>query len=497
MSEEPLVKFHPSEVLHKINAIESLFPVQEWNINGRYFWPYLKVKLATSQNINKNNFKPKNKVGLFKKIENKIKFPLFLLQIFSVRDKLINADRLFISHEAYRLNFLNKKTNKFFDFNLNEPYLKSSNNIILEQLKGKKESYFNSNILIDFDQINKLHYLFTPIKKRQVLSINKYEDFYQYILDNFQYRDRLKSRFSIKAIEKELNIVNAKIDSYKKILKNSKIESAYFVCYYSLINFPLLCALNELGIKTVDIQHGGQGIGHYAYSSWGYLKGKKNNFLPRFFWVWDANSFEAINSWSKFNNFHKVIRNGNPWIYSCLKIGHPFKENADSSILINLIEVVLDSFIIETILYYGDKLQWRLRFHPRQIQNLGVLQEQLDSYKLNDFVKIENPIEIPLPISMLNAKAIISKGSGSIIEAVELGITPILLNSATADYYQKLIEEKKVIFVAETTSHELIKSINKYVLDVANNSKKIKELSYLDCYQEFEKILKKNDVPTP
>ena len=51
------------------------------------------------------------------------------------------------------------------------------------------------------------------------------------------------------------------------------------VCYYDFKSLALTWASNELGIKSIDFQHGVQGPYHMAYASWP----KKYNFKFSFF----------------------------------------------------------------------------------------------------------------------------------------------------------------------------------------------------------------------
>ena len=77
-----------------------------------------------------------------------------------------------------------------------------------------------------------------------------------------------------KASPKALVLLSGGLDSRLAVkmlqeqLGSRGVEAVFFAWYYNLVNMALIWACRDLGITTVDIQHGLQGKYHVMYSHW-------------------------------------------------------------------------------------------------------------------------------------------------------------------------------------------------------------------------------------
>jgi hypothetical protein len=290
-------KFNHELFLKKLNELEALFPVNDWRVNGLQIWPFLRTGIAYSQNRNPNT---KNKIAPSRKFRQRIVDDLrtvftLLVQLPIVRLKHTSAKRLFFGTISHRSRIDNLWINKYFDMAVHDLKRSGERSVILEGTKDlHRERLFNSEMVYSLFSL----YIFTELAKRfskhsQVaVSLPKYEEFYSFLLKSVDHPDLIEKNFKKGDVERRSISLYLRKESVKKQLKSSSVEWVYILCYYSATLYPVIAACNELGIPTVDIQHGGIGPGHFSYDSWSQVPASGYSLLPRFFWSWDVNSAE-------------------------------------------------------------------------------------------------------------------------------------------------------------------------------------------------------------
>ncbi len=203
------------------------------------------------------------------------------------------------------------------------------------------------------------------------------------------------------------------------------------------------------------------GIGHWSYSSWSKVPNEGYELLPKYFWTWDQGSEQLINQWASKTSYHQAITQGTPWVDNyfddSLVIDRKY-------ILYNMTIDTLSPFLVDTFKHFiikGYKIKFRL--HPR-LTNLRLqVEEELHYFGLNEGSVIEDSNILGLKQSLAECIAMISPSSGSIVEAINLGIKPILLPSIGSDYYKNQIDEEKLFFLAEQDDLMLIDLVNKSI----------------------------------
>ncbi len=87
-----------------------------------------------------------------------------------------------------------------------------------------------------------------------------------------------------------------------------------FVASAGLPEQAFCLACRELGITSVEVQHGVQGELHPSYGSWSAVPPEGWETRARVFWSWDEESAGAINRWAACAPDHHVaIVGGDPW----------------------------------------------------------------------------------------------------------------------------------------------------------------------------------------
>jgi hypothetical protein len=203
------------------------------------------------------------------------------------------------------------------------------------------------------------------------------------------------------------------------------------------------------------------GKGHCSYDRWTKIESEGYCLLPKFFWTWDEKSKDLITQWANESKFHKAICFGTPWNTLNSNAEPNITESGRDYILYNMANATLEDYLIETFKHFGEKeIDIVLRLHPRQIFLSEKITREIVQYGLQQYVRLEDSNLVSLQKSVQNCKVMISVSSGSILEAMQMGIKPILLPSVGFDYYDEYIKEEKVLPLLSRKSSDLIELIN-------------------------------------
>jgi hypothetical protein len=487
------IQYDPEKVLNMILDLERRFPVNEWKVNGISFWPFIRTSLAYTQ----REF-PKNKRNVgggryLKLLKTYGRISLLLpFYVLSLRLKLKSAQRIFVGAITHRVNIKGQKVNKYFDLAISDFNKNGNLSLIFDRGTSlEKSKYPNNNNWFSLPLLYVLAELLKRLgigkKKSYNIELHGYSSFYSYLLENFYNEELLKGGFAESAMKMKMtNFVDRK-ELVKFFLKNSQVKNVYFLCYYSSLYYPLIAACKELGINTIDVQHGGMGTGHFSYDQWSRIPDEGYTMLPRYYWTWDDNSTRLVNAWALSTAFHKAFKMGTPWTESLSLISgyNPVKKNY---ILFNMTDSTLEPYIAATIRFFASEKQWVLRMHPRMMSKRDLLQNQINDHGFESFVSIEDSTEVLLADSLHFSSFFISASSGSIIEAVAMGFKPILLPSPGFNYYHDYIKSGDVLALHEKNSQVLVDLLAKApVHRIANVNAAAKNPA--DSFQDFEQVL--------
>lgn len=471
------------DIKNFILEIEQKFPVNDWKINGVHLWPILRIRLyfyllnqVESKPAIKVESKPTIKVSnqinnykiiLYKRL---ITYPkirmkkILLIWNYLKWFKLLPPKKyLFLGYDSHRVNYKGKRFNRYFDVFIDEYKLQS------------KAMYFECDVLFFDQQYNKeLIYKFNEpyigflnyqklIGKQQLIHFkSKGYDFFLDFLTQNQITKNFPIDYSKMNIEKWFVSFFSRVEFFKKVLHKIKPKKILILCYYSEDSiFALTVAANQMGIKTIEMQHGPQTEIHLAYGSWSNIPKEGYDILPREYWCWDNYSQSIIGKWAKNNPLYQVNVVGNPWIDYWAKNKSICKYS--DYILYSLqpspltIEKLFPQVIIDFI--KNKPYKWFLRLHPRQLPEMNTIKEYLKEKGILELVNIDDATNDALPLLLANAKIHLTHFSGSAIEADCLNVFSVLINETAITSFPKLITEKKAQFLdvkRETFTNELI-----------------------------------------
>ncbi len=167
--------------------------------------------------------------------------------------------------------------------------------------------------------------------------------------------------------------------SAKRILsKQKKLREIYLTSWYFPDMMGVCAAASELGIKTIDVQHGKQGKYQAMYSGWTKIPESGYALMPDNFWCWGQPSCDHILSSSPNRKKHIPFIGGYPWI------GY-YKKNlipVDSKIIGSEIRVLvtmqppqgenterIPDFIVDFLLSNQiENINFTFRLHPNDVK---------------------------------------------------------------------------------------------------------------------------------
>lgn len=386
-----------------IKEIEKEYDIENLTQLGIDYWPVLKLLYFRSNHYIKNN----RKLNIISRLISG--FKIFIIQNLPYNDysRILNCDQvdiLFCGANTYRVEFDNHLINKFF-----YPVIENLPlNVITLQVdytkRYKKENYY---CMTNLFFLNRLPYYL----KKSIKNI----DFSEKEISLF---DKLSLELSIdtQQLKNRLTLFLSEILSwsifYESILLRIKPKYICILCYYSIPMYGLLLAANKLGIKTMDLQHGGQGEFHFAYYFYKTPR-KPFNTLPTNFGSWDENSYNSIKKWTK-DSYHSPIIVGHPWIDFLNK-------KYSSNRLLNFVEDFIlftltigkDDMLPEYIINAMKKSTkiWFLRFHPRtKSSDINWVKERLKTLNISN-IEFKKANSIPLPLLLSKCWAHVSQAS--------------------------------------------------------------------------------------
>lgn len=244
-------------------------------------------------------------------------------------------------------------------------------------------------------------YYFSKIPKEKQL-VYEYFDFYQKSpLKNIKissHQEKVLSEISkllnLNSLElqesyaKELLIFIGYYISAKKLLENhKKLNEVYLACWYFSDAMGVCAAADELGIKTIDIQHGKQGKYQAMYSGWTKIPINGYALMPDSFWCWGQPSCDNILESSPNRKKHIPFIGGYPWIDYYKKNMLPLdSKTTDNKIRVLLtmqppqagnIERIPD-FVIDFLSSSNiEDIHFTFRYHPNDIYGHHYCTERL------------------------------------------------------------------------------------------------------------------------
>lgn len=476
-------------IKHTIVTLEQQFPVDKWMVNNIHIWPYVRIILymhlltREKQNVSANaSVKVStNKSGLFRKL----KLPFLLLKaalnekvFFS---KLKTKKILFFGSHIHRVKQNGLYFNRFYDAIVEEHKLE--NDVYMLEYQRVYNTNYNQQAVIKLTKnLNNYKLLLklksTKTEQENTVNLHQYEAFVLALKGLTINASALK--ITKQHLVKWVNKVESIQPFFKKFYKITQPEKVVFLGYYGLDDlYAALITANELGITTVDFQHGPQTNVHMAYAHW--LKVPKNGFntMPKAFWNWDKPSKNNIDAWAKHTTAVKSVLFGQPYINYWLKQAKQ-TQSEEQLIFYSMQTSPLDLFtkaLITAIKH--SKYKWVLRMHPRNKTTLLEFETFLKANTIWEKTEIQDAFTTPLPETLSRCALHVTNYSGCVIEARMMGIPTILVHNIGLEMFEAYLDHESVFYLNQKESNFLTqfeqlteqllkKNTTKQIVEMAN-----------------------------
>lgn len=458
-------------LLAYLATVERKFPVETWKINDIHVWPLIKIELFFRVvNLERRGLSQKDspKKSPFQILLIVIRTLPSLLNYFVLKAWSKKAGKkisCFFSDSGSHRVWLEKRfINRYFS-PLEEQIKEIKNNASFLTINDDSTDYErypkDENILFVQKYINGAKIVRYLNGDKTIFDCARFEEFLMGIQQEFP---SLKVRKSYaKDLRSRVFNIQAASDVIDVLIQRHQPKAIFELCYYNTLRFAINYSAYKNKIPTVEIQHGGMGRGHVAYSGWGKVPQEGYNLLPQTFWAWDRNSEHILTEWTKGNSFHHTVLGGNPWLMFALKHSGQYQFPANKKIILYTLQTdMVSEYIYEAIEKSSDEYEWWVRVHPRFPQIGVALKAELERRGTRHRVVLERANKYPLPILLDKSGIHMSGSSGSILEASLLGVPSLVLNQAGEKYYHELIVSGEASPVHPKTSSHLLLLIDKF-----------------------------------
>jgi len=239
----------------------------------------------------------------------------------------------------------------------------------------------------------------------------------------------------------ELRLIGALKQSFLPVLKAVSPKSVFLACYYHPAAMGMVLACRELGIRSVEVQHGQQGDYHGMYANWTKAGPGGYALMPDNFWCWGQQSADRINQWSRPSwPVQQAFVGGNPWMARQIHQPGPVDEEAQldalfvagkTHVLLALqpVEDALPVPIQQAIEFSSPDTRWLVRFHPKMpAGSKAKILCRLRAMAVPD-VEVELSSSLPLAALLKRTDFMITLWSSVAYEALLFGAHPIIAHA--------------------------------------------------------------------
>ncbi|GBF48803.1 hypothetical protein LPTSP4_03030 [Leptospira ryugenii] len=325
--------------------------------------------------------------------------------------------------------------------------------------------YFPSKILSPFI----LHWiaiksLFLAKFPKELNELKGLDDLYSYLK---KYSD-LMSINDFRSLLKRALLIKNWSEYLKEILKKEKPKLVFLNASYGPFGMAICLASRELGITSVDVQHGVSGKYHFGYGSWHNVPQNTGyEVLPRVFWTWTKFDYDAIREWTEASaNVHEPIVGGNPFL-SLFKIESSLslvedarvklKENFKSqwkNVLITLqphdklhpIQKKIIEFRIPNVRFW-------IRLHPDMKREEKEILRTLSELSGEIETDLANSLPLYTLLECMNLH--ITSSSATVFEAQQFGVHTLICDSNSSYFFEDVIKEGMASVIKEDEISEI------------------------------------------
>lgn len=252
-------------------------------------------------------------------------------------------------------------------------------------------------------------------------------------------------------VTRELALVRTLADHFKRVLARTGARLGVVVCYYNHVGMAFNLACRELGIPSIDLQHGVQGDNHRAYGRWTRLPAEGFALLPELFWCWREEEASAIKAWNgAAPGHHQPIVGGNLLLQRWETLDPATRREelerlrgarGDRPLAIACTLSGLESEHelqeLTHAMATGDAdWFWWLRCHPARPRQADLL-ERLLAERGFERANVRLATQLPLYSLLRDCRLHVTARSSSVIEAQQLAVPSVFWSADGAEFFER------------------------------------------------------------
>ncbi len=435
-----------ADAFRLITEIENSIDINIFTWKNFNTWPLVRQILWVELTSVNQSHKKAPKKGLLRKIFSRVnRLTVSIINSTSIHKSNKNDIKLFISRPVY----LQKLTSgEYFD-RIIDP--------IILPLNGREfvTKYYVSKVSKKI-QLSIPCLIFRPSYSFFKVSNIPSEQFS--VIKKISNISGVKVEKLSKKYKEELKTFILWFYSAKKILKNkTNLEEIYLTSWYFPDMMGICAAASEIGVKTIDVQHGKQGKYQAMYSGWTKIPKDGYALMPDSFWCWGQPSCNHILESSPNRNIHIPFIGGYPWIDYYKKNLVPDKSwlsNSGIRILFTMqppqgknVERIPD-FIVDFLLSnLEENISFIFRVHPNDLDAYSYCKRRLQQVDENNYC-IDFGKSNLYDVFILSTHHITAYSS-CCYEASVFGIPTLLFGEDAKDIYKDDIENGVFMWTSE------------------------------------------------
>ena len=239
---------------------------------------------------------------------------------------------------------------------------------------------------------------------------------------------------------------------FRTHLEKSRPAVALLSGYYSSDKMAFILACRDLGVRTVEVQHGVQGRSHFAYARWGRVPKSGYELLPEVFWTWDEQARAVISQWADATEgAHSAFCGGNP----CLSlpgingIGVPVAAARSVRILFTAQAFFgLSEPILAAVANSPPEWHWWIRIHPQYWETREPIRQELMRRGLRNW-SIDEASDAPMATMLAASNVHVTEFSSSVLEAEALCVPSVVVHPKARELFEPQLASGVALYAKE------------------------------------------------
>lgn len=490
-----------AEIIKILHDIEERFPVEQWMVDDLHIWPIVRLDLTFSlhysefENLRTDinwRFKLRHALNIL------VGIPRYTFS--RILDYKNNASpnfavgAIFLGDGVSRVKLKDSWYEKFCDPFIDYFKAKKINSLLMEPLHRFIVPRYSPSMFIQpyLDHIN-IKTVFSSEQKVEKVELPQYDKFTKFIISK-------DLNIPIPTLERLMQIVliiKAYSLFFKKIFMKTKPRLGFVVSYHNPLGLAFNLACRELGIPSVDIQHGVEGEYNGAYGHWTKVPPKGYSLLPSIFWCWSDTEAKDIEKWSKkVRKWHKPLPGGNLFLNFWRQDSNDLvvyyeelikrrKRAVNILLTTSSLEPHMNIFVdkmVRVIKNADPNWGWWIRLHPVALNRKESVRQKLALHNITNF-ELDDVADLPLYAVMRHMDVHVTYASATVIEAEAFGVPSVIISKDGREYFAKQIKEGSAVLAG--TPKTIEKAINvglrkKHTAEKEKTSDKIRQEKALE-----------------